>query len=133
MIEQPENEVKRGRPVKSVAKLAPKITFESVFGDERKMLEDKHDEENPEFKHMWIDKPSLDVTLQRLGGEVVSGVEHGSDVLVRVLRDSWQKKRDIETERSYQMAAKARGTAKEESYSTGNLKQFRKPMRSATN
>lgn len=120
----------RGRPAKVIAKVAPKITFQDVFGDDRIAMENMHDKENPEFKHMWMSRMDIDKELQRKGGEVLSGVEHGNDVLVRVPRELWEQRRDIETERSYQMAAKTRGTSKEESYSTGNLKQFSRPPKS---
>lgn len=124
-----EKEVKRGRPARVTPKVAPKITFESVFGDDRMGIEKEHDESNPEFKHMWMSKEDVDKEAPKRGGEAISGVEHGNDVLVRIPRDLWEKRRDIETERSYQMAAKARGTSKDETYSTGNLKQFAKPVR----
>lgn len=121
---------RRGRPAKVTAKVAPKITFNDVFGDDRIAMEKTHDEQNPEYKHVWMSRMDIDKELQRKGGEVVDNVEHGNDVLVRIPRDLWQQRRDIEAERSYQMAAKARGTSKDESYSTGNLKQFARPTKS---
>jgi hypothetical protein len=120
---------KRGRPARVTPKVAPKITFESVFGDDRMRMEKEHDAESPEFKHMWMSKIDVDKEAPKRGGEVVAGVEHGNDVLVKIPMDVWQKRRDIETERSYQMASKARGQSKDESYSTGNLKQFARPVR----
>lgn len=122
---------KRGRPARVTPKVAPKITFESVFGDDRMSMEKKHDSENHDFKHMWMSKADVDKEAPKRGGEVVNGVEHGNDVLVKIPRDLWEKRRDIEVERSFQMASKARGQSKDETYSTGNLKQFRHPVREA--
>lgn len=121
---------RRGRPAKVTAKVAPKITFNDVFGDDRVAMQKAHDEQNPEYKHVWMSRLNIDKMIQRNGGEVVDKAEHGNDVLVRIPRDLWKQRRDIESQRSYQMAAKARGVSKDESYSTGNLKQFARPVRS---
>ena len=117
------------KEIKTVAKVAPKITFEDVFGDDRLRIVKEHEAKDPDSVYMWEFGP--DVASKGAGKfkEVVSGVEHGSDVLVKMPRDVWEKKRDIETERSFQSAAKKRGFNPDEVYSTGNLKQFARDVK----
>lgn len=111
------------------AKVAPKITFDDVFGDDRMKMELEWDAKEPEFKHFWMS--SLEVSKSGPGKhrEVVSGVEHGNDVLVRTPREPYAQKRQIMNQRSFETAAKMRGIAKDEAYSTGNLKQFAKDVK----
>lgn len=115
--------------IKTAAKVAPKITFEDVFGDDRVRIIKDHESKDPENVYMWEFGPEIAEKGVGRFKEVVKGTEHGSDVLVRMPRDVWEKKRDIETERSYQSTARKRGFNPDEVYSTGNLKQFARDVK----
>jgi hypothetical protein len=120
--------VKDVRELKTTAKVAPKITFDDVFGDERMAISKAQDAANPEFVHIWM--PQIDVTKQGPGKNREStGIEHGNDVLVREPRAIYEQKRLIMEERSYQTAAKTRGLSGDEVFSTGNMKQFAKDVK----
>jgi len=114
--------------MKTTAKVAPKITFDDVFGDERVRISDENDTANPDFKHIWMSQ--LEVSKNGAGKNREStGIEHGNDVLVREPRENYDKKRLIMEERSYQTAAKTRGLSGDEVFSTGNMKQFAKDVK----
>jgi len=116
------------KELKTTAKVAPKITFDDVFGDERMAITKEQDAANPEFVHIWMSQ--LEVTKQGPGkNRETTGIEHGNDVLVRELREGYEKKRLIMEERSYQTAAKTRGLSGDEQFSTGNMKQFAKDVK----
>lgn len=134
MSEETEPKEKQTKSIKTTSKVAPKITFDQVFGDERMRIQKEWDDLEPNMEHMWCNEKKFPDLQRRLKAEVVmfegKEVEHGADFLLRIPADIWKQRQDIEQHRSHQLAAKARGVATRdgESYSTGNLKQFRRPV-----
>lgn len=112
--------------IETVAKPAPKITVADVFADERMRTIKEHEAENPDFVYSWAFGPEVAKSGPGRFKEVVKGVEHGNDVLVRMPRDVYEQKVAIEHERSYQSVAKLRGLNTDDEWKTGNLKQVPK-------
>jgi hypothetical protein len=114
--------------LKTKAKVAPKITFDDVFRDERMAIIKEHEAKDPDNVYFWDSAQSVSKSGPGRNKEVV-GVEHGNDVLLKMPRTIHEQVRAIEEERSYQLTAKGRGIKSEDEYKTGELRKTPKSIR----